>query len=128
MKSVSDSFEFKKEFRTADVGGEEVEGNIPEVSHESIPDGRHVLRTAHIDAHQIKTETGAVFGNIRRLNQMLNHIYRLFSLHAGVIGELTVLSFDRGCTGNKDDIPKKPSSLEFRRGADDLLTGSQNIS
>jgi len=48
MKSVSDSFEFKKEFRTADVGGEEVEGNIPEVSHESIPDGRHVLRTAEV--------------------------------------------------------------------------------
>ena len=57
---MSDAFKLKKEFRAAYVGDEEVDGDIRETGREHIADGFHVLRTAYIDADQIKTETGAV--------------------------------------------------------------------
>ena len=59
---------------------------------------------------------------------MLHDINRLFSLYAGIIRELAVFSFDRSGPGNKDNITEKSSPLEFRRGADGFLTGSQNLS
>ena len=57
---MADAFELQEKFRAADVGCEEVNGNIPEVSGEHIPDNFHVLRTAYIDAYEIKTEAGTV--------------------------------------------------------------------
>ncbi len=121
------SFKFEKKLRTTDVGYEEMGGNVPEMGFEYILNDFHILWAAHIDAQQIKTEVDAVFGNVGRRDQMLYNINRLLGLHTGIIGELAVLSLYRRRTGDKDDVPKKSASLEFRCGADGLLARCQNF-
>ena len=58
------SFKFEKKLWTADVGYEEMGGNVPEMGFEYFLDDFHILWAAHIDAQQIKTEVDAVFGNV----------------------------------------------------------------